>query len=204
MKNDIERLLEEKEAVIFDVDGTLIDSMGVWEEVDRIYLTRHGKPMSEDLQRKLAGLSILQAADYYRHEIQMKPGAAKWLSLIEEKELPMAVATSNTRKLAMTALHAQDIEHYFRVIMTGEDVVKGKPDPFVYQEAARRLGVNPKNCLVFEDIPEGIQAGLSAGMTVCAVQDDFSDYQIEEKKKLAHYYINSFEDIFNNKVEVLA
>ena len=229
MKNDIERLLEGKEAVIFDVDGTLIDSMGVWEEVDRIYLTRHGKPMSEDLQRKLAGLSILQAADYfrnvigiddppekmlaewnelafeqYRHEIQMKPGAAKWLSLIEEKELPMAVATSNTRKLAMTALHAQDIEHYFRVIMTGEDVVKGKPDPFVYQEAARRLGVNPKNCLVFEDIPEGIQAGLSAGMTVCALQDDFSDYQIEEKKKLAHYYINSFEDIFNNKVEVLA
>ena len=211
MKNDIERLLEGKEAVIFDVDGTLIDSMGVWEEVDRIYLTRHGKPMSEDLQRKLAGLSILQAADYfrnvigiddppekmlaewnelafeqYRHEIQMKPGAAKWLSLI-----------------AMTALHAQDIEHYFRVIMTGEDVVKGKPDPFVYQEAARRLGVNPKNCLVFEDIPEGIQSGLSEGMTVCAVQDDFSDYQIEEKKKLAHYYINSFEDIFNNKVEVL-
>ena len=51
MKNDIERLLEGKEAVIFDVDGTLIDSMGVWEEVDRIYLTRHGKPMSEDLQR---------------------------------------------------------------------------------------------------------------------------------------------------------
>ena len=64
--------------------------------------------------------------------------------------------------------------------------------------------MNPKNCLVFEDIPEGIQAGLSAGMTVCAVQDDFSDYQIEEKKRLAHYYINSFEDIFNNKVEVLA
>ena len=53
MKNDIERLLEGKEAVIFDVDGTLIDSMGVWEEVDRIYLTRHGKPMSEDLQRPL-------------------------------------------------------------------------------------------------------------------------------------------------------
>ena len=51
MKIDIERLLEGKEAVIFDVDGTLIDSMGVWEEVDRIYLTRHGKPMSEDLQR---------------------------------------------------------------------------------------------------------------------------------------------------------
>ncbi len=229
MKNDRERLLDGKEAVIFDVDGTLIDSMGVWEDVDRIYLAKHDKPMPEDLQRKLAGLSILQAADYfrnvigiddppekmladwnelafeqYRHEIQMKPGAAKWLALIEEKGLPMAVATSNTTKLAMTALHAHDIEHYFKVIMTGEDVIKGKPDPFVYQEAARRLGVDPAKCLVFEDIPEGIQAGLSADMTVCAVQDDFSDYQIEEKKKLAHYYINSFEDIFDNKVEVLA
>ena len=80
MKNDIERLLEGKEAVIFDVDGTLIDSMGVWEEVDRIYLTRHGKPMSEDLQRKLAGLSFLQAADYFRNVIGIDDPPEKMLA----------------------------------------------------------------------------------------------------------------------------
>lgn len=226
--NHIEMLLENKEAVIFDIDGTLIDSMGVWTEVDRIYLDRHHKEMPENLQRDLAGLSILQTADYfrevigiddppetmlaewnelafeqYRYQIQMKPGAARWLALIAEKGLPMAVCTSNTRALAMTALQTHDVEKYLKVILTGEDVVKGKPDPYIYLTAAERMGVNPANCLVFEDIPEGIQAGLSAGMKVCAVQDDFSDYQDAEKKKLADYYIQSFEDIFDNKVEVL-
>lgn len=227
--NHIEMLLEDKEAVIFDVDGTLIDSMGVWRDVDIIYLQRHHKEMPENLQRELAGLSIRQAADYfrevigiddppekmlaewnelafrqYRHEIQMKPGALRWLETLAARGIPMAVGTSNTRMLAMTALQTHGIDRYFKVILTGEDVVKGKPDPYIYQTAAKRLGVNPAKCLVFEDIPEGIQAGLAAGMQVCAVQDDFSDYQTEEKKRLADYYISSFEDIFNNKVEVLA
>ncbi len=227
--NHIEMLLEGKEAVIFDVDGTLIDSMGVWRDVDIIYLKRHHKEMPENLQRELAGLSIRQAADYfrevigiddppekmlaewnelafqqYRYEIKMKAGALSWLKAIEERGLPMAVGTSNTRMLAMTALQTHGIDTYFKVILTGEDVVKGKPDPYIYQTAAARLGVDPANCLVFEDIPEGIQAGLAAGMKVCAVQDDFSDYQTDKKKALADYYITSFEDIFNDKVEVLA
>lgn len=225
--NHIDRLLEGKEAVIFDVDGTLIDSMGVWENVDRIYLARHGKEMPENLQKTLSGISIRQAADYfrevigiddppekmladwndlafyeYRHEIQMKQGAARWLELIARRGLPMAVGTSNTRKLAMTALEAHGIDHYFKVILTGEDVAKGKPDPYIYQLAASKLGVNPEKCLVFEDILEGIQAGMAAGMEVCAVYDDFSEYQTAEKKALAHYYINTFDDIFENKVEI--
>ena len=227
--NHRDMLLEGKEAVIFDVDGTLIDSMGVWRDVDIIYLKRHHKEMPENLQRELAGLSIRQAADYfrevigiddppekmlaewnelafqqYRYEIKMKAGALQWLKTIEEREIPMAVGTSNTRMLAMTALQTHGIDRYFKVILTGEDVAIGKPDPYIYQTAAARLGVDPARCLVFEDIPEGIQAGLAAGMKVCAVQDDFSDYQTDKKKELADYYIESFEDIFHDKVEVLA
>lgn len=225
--NHIDRLLDGKDAVIFDVDGTLIDSMSVWENVDRIYLARHGQEMPENLQKTLSGISIRQAADYfrevlgindppekmladwnelafeeYRYKIQMKPGAYRWLELIASRGLPMAVGTSNTRKLAMTALEAHGISHYFKVILTGEDVARGKPDPYIYQLAAQKLGVDPKKCLVFEDILEGIQAGMAAGMEVCAVHDDFSAYQIAEKKALAHYYISSFEDIFDNKIEI--
>jgi 16S rRNA pseudouridine516 synthase len=226
--NHIEMLLDKIEAVIFDVDGTLIDSMGVWREVDEIYLARYNKEMPDNLQKDLSGLSIKQAADYfknvigidetqekmladwnelamhqYRHEIMLKESAAKWLATIAERGLPMAVGTSNTRMLAHAALEVHQIEHYFKVIMTGEDVVKGKPDPYIYQTAAARLGVKPENCLVFEDIPAGIMAGRSAGMKVCAVWDSFSEYQTDEKKALANYYIHSFEDIYTNKVEVL-
>lgn len=226
--NHIDMLLENKEAVIFDVDGTLIDSMGVWRDVDEIYLARYNKEMPENLQRELSGLSITQAAHYFRtvvgideepekmladwnelalrqyqYEIPMKESALKWLKTIADRGLPMAVCTSNTRMLAETVLKVHEIYSYFQVILTGEDVVKGKPDPFIYQTAAKRLGVNPANCLVFEDIPEGIQAGLSAEMSVCAVWDSFSEYQTEKKKQLANYYIRSFEDIYTNKVERL-
>ncbi len=226
--NHAEMLLDNIEAIIFDVDGTLMDSMGLWGDVDRIYLERHGKTVPKNLSRDLAGMSIIQAADYFRNvlgvnestekmladwnelalfeyetAVPMKTGGKRWLDYLSDKGILMAVGTSNTRLLATTALRVHGIENYFKVILTGEDVVKGKPDPYIYQLAAKGLGLEPSKCLVFEDVPAGIKAGLNAGMKVCAVQDDLSDYQLEEKKQLAHYYIESFEDIFHQRVECL-
>lgn len=227
--NHVDMLLDQKEAVLFDVDGTLIDSMGIWRDIDRIYLERYGFDMPDNLQKELAGLSIKQAADYFReviginetpekmisdwneladdfysNRILMKEDAMRWLKLIHERGIKMAVCTSNTRHLAHAALGRHDLFKYFDVVLTGEDVTIGKPDPFIYLKAARDLGAVPGRCIVFEDIREGIMAGKSAGMTVCGVHDLFSIDQETEKKELADFYINSFRDIFEDHVEYQA
>ena len=79
--------------------------------------------------------------------------------------------------------------------MTGDEIVNGKPDPEVYLEAARKLRVKPEKCLVFEDIPYGIMAGKNAGMTVCAVEDDYSIKDTDEKIRLADFYIKTYEEL---------
>ena len=220
-------LLEGIEAVIFDIDGTLVDSMGVWVEVDRIYLGRYGIEMPPDLQKILSGISIKETADYFREvfgindttekmlsdwnelayeqyhdHVKAKPYSLRWVEDLGRMGIKMAVGTSNTRRLACTAMEVQGFRPYFEFMITGEDVIKGKPDPFIYQECARRLGVDPKKCLVFEDVTAGIIAGRDAGMKTCAVRDDFSLFEDFDKRQLADYYIESFEDIYMNRVVI--
>ena len=88
--------------------------------------------------------------------------------------------------------------------MTGEDIENGKPEPDIYLECAKELGVIPENCLVFEDLLHGIQAAKSAGMKVCAVEDEFSVEDTYEKKKLADYYIRDFYELLENTYEELS
>ena len=78
-----------------------------------------------------------------------------------------------------------------------------KPAPDVYLAAAKDLNVSPENCLVFEDVPMGILAGKNAGMKVCAVEDSYSKEQMEQKKKLADYYIKDYDEVLNQTFEVL-
>ena len=94
------------------------------------------------------------------------------------------------------SLHFED---YIQEIVTSCEVKQGKPAPDVYLEAASRLGAQPERCLVFEDVPMGILAGKNAGMRVCAVEDEFSAAQREEKQKLADYYITDYRQVFAGK-----
>ena len=81
------------------------------------------------------------------------------------------------------------------MIRTGCEVGQGKPEPDIYLSVARELGVAPGQCLVFEDVPMGILAGKRAGMEVCAVEDDFSAAQREKKRRMADYYIETYEEL---------
>ncbi len=129
----------------------------------------------------------------YTHEIALKPGAKEFLHHLKAAGIKLGIATSNSRGLVDEVLKAQDIYELFDVIRTGCEVGKGKPAPDIYLSVAKELGVAPKDCLVFEDVAEGIQAGKHAGMTVCAVEDEYSAYQIEEKRRLADYLLASFD-----------
>lgn len=207
-------------AVLFDLDGTLVDSMLMWKEIDVEYLNRYHIPIPKTLQQDIEGMSMHQTAIYfkekfeipetleeiqktwnemayykYTHEVELKPYVREYLELLKTKNIPCGIATSNSRILTEAILKSHAIDGYFKVMVTGDEVKNGKPHPQVYLEAARKLGVRPEDCLVFEDIPFGIMAGKNAGMTVYAVEDAYSMKDREEKIKLADVYIKSYEEL---------
>lgn len=213
-------MLQNIQAVIFDLDGSLVDSMWMWKQIDIEYLGRYGLEVPKNLQRDIEGFSFSETAVYfkkrfdlpdsleeikadwnqmawdkYTHEVPLKPGVKCFLDWCIAHQIKLGIATSNSRELVENVVAALGISDYFSCIMTGCDVGKGKPAPDIYLAVSECLKVIPEHCLVFEDIVPGIQAGLSAGMKVCGVEDEYSADQKEEKQRLAHYYIKDYYDI---------
>ncbi len=213
-------MLEKIEAVLFDLDGSLVDSMWLWHDIDIAYLGKFGIFPPEDLQAKIEGMSFSETAQYfkerfhipdpvdkikeewnrmawdmYTHHVPLKKGAEEFLNYCLHTGIRLAIATSNSRELVENVMEVHGLLDYFDGIVTSCDVQKGKPAPDVYLEAARRCKVPPDRCLVFEDIIPGIMAGKAAGMKVCAVEDAYSLLQEEEKRKLSDYYIKDYFEI---------
>lgn len=213
-------MLHNKTAVIFDLDGTLVDSMWMWKAIDIEYLARFHLSMPVTLQKDIEGMSFSETAVYFKErfqiedslekikadwtamayekytkEVTLKTGVEDFLEYCKEKNMKLGIATSNSRKLADAAMDALQIRDYFDCIMSACEVERGKPSPDIYLAVARRLGVEPKECLVFEDIEMGILAGKNAGMEVCAVEDDFSLDQTDKKKETADHYIRNYYEI---------
>lgn len=221
-------MIEQKEAVIFDLDGTMTDSMWIWEEIDQDFFRQQGIPMPDNLHDEIEGMSFTETAQYfirkyqfpqtveevkelwnrialdkYVHETTLKPGLDAFLQLLKEKQIKIGIATSNSRLLLDAFLEARSLTGIIDAITTSCDVNKGKPEPDVYLKTAEKLGVSPEHCLVFEDIPMGILAGKRAGMTVCAVEDDYSAPLRAEKRRLADYYITDYRQVLDHTYEDL-
>ena len=213
-------MIDHIQAVIFDIDGTLVDSMGVWHEIDVEYFQVIGVPMPPTIQKDIEGMSFSETAVYfketfgipdsldeikntwnemafykYTHEVPLKPGVYDFLKRLKEKGIRTGIATSNSKELAEAVVQSLHISGYMDEIHTSCEVAKGKPAPDIYLLVAECLEVKPEECLVFEDIPEGILAGVRAGMKTCAVEDDFSISMTEEKKELADYYITHYDEV---------
>ena len=209
-----------KDAVIFDLDGTLVDSMWMWRQIDIEFLGERGIALPEDLQQKIEGMSFRETAVYmqerfqlketaeelmdiwnkmafekYKNEVPLKRGIQKFLEHLKACQIKMGIATSNSPLLVETVLKAQGIFEYFDSIHTANEVEKGKPAPDIYLLVAKDLGVEPEKCLIFEDIVQGIMAGKNAGMTTCAVYDDYSKNDDANKRATADYYIEDYEQI---------
>ena len=220
------KIKNEIKAVIFDLDGTLVDSMWMWKAIDIEYLGRFGYECPDDLQKAIEGMSFSETAVYfkerfsipdsleqikadwvqmsidkYRYEVPLKPGAREFLTELRENGIRTGIATSNGREMVDAVLESLQITDCFDVVTTACEVAAGKPAPDIYLKVAESLKVNPSDCLVFEDIPQGIRAGLAAGMKVCAVSDEYSRAQESEKRALAHYYIDSYEQVLDGNYE---
>lgn len=221
MKEYIEEILRDTEAVIFDFDGTLVDSMWIWKSVDVDYLAKFGFEYEEGLQQKIEGMSFYETAlffkenyhisdspedmvdewnsmayDKYLNQVPFKPGAKEFLDELIKRGIRVGIGTSNTPELVAAALGTLNAKGMINAIVTGHEVERGKPSPDIYLEAAKRLGVEPEKCLVFEDIVPGIMAAKNAGMRAFAVDDEYSKDVWEEKKKTADYYITDYRDFF--------
>lgn len=213
-------ILKDIKAVIFDLDGTLVDSMWMWKDIDIEYLEKYGHSLPKDLQEIIEGMSFTETAVYfkdrfglsftieeikkewnemalykYTHQVPLKEGAGEFLKFLTDSGIKLGIATSNSRELADAVIKKLDIKKYFHSIRTSCEAPKGKPAPDVYLMAASDLKVEPSDCLVFEDVPHGILAGKNAGMKVCAVYDEFTEGVTHEKKELADYYIENFYEL---------
>ena len=211
---------EKYKAVIFDLDGTLLDSMWIWRQIDVDYLGKFDIELPPNLQKEIEGMSFSETAvyikeklnipdsleqmksdwndmamDFYRNKVLMKKGAATFLKELKARGIKTGIATSNSRELLEAALDGTGMREYFDSTHVACEVAKGKPAPDIYLLVSSELDVPPENCLVFEDITQGIEAGHSAGMKVCGVQDDFADEHGHQVEKLADYYIHDYEEI---------
>ena len=216
-EQDKKNLIRGKKAVIFDLDGSLVDSMWLWADIDREYLGKFGIPLEDHkaLQRKIEGMSFHQTALYfkenyeipedidqmkeawnrmawekYEKEVPLKNGIPDFLEGCVRQGIRLGIATSNSRELVENILRVHRLKEMFSCIRTGSEVLNGKPAPDIY------LAVCAEDCLVFEDILPGLMAGRAAGMTVCAVEDEYSADSREEKKAFADGYIEDYYDFF--------
>lgn len=214
------------DAVIFDLDGTLVDSMWVWEKIDENFLNQHGIKVPHDMDKDLEGKSFTETAiyfkerfglplsvdeikscwnqmawDYYTKEVPLKTGVKEFLKWLQSKDVKMGIATSNSIELVSAVLKALDIDQYFSQIRTSCEVGKGKPFPDIYLKVAEDLNVMPEKCLIFEDIPNGVRAGKNAGMTAWGIEDRQLEDLKAEVKALADDYVKDYYEAKNKLID---
>ena len=206
-------------AVIFDFDGTLGDSMWVWEDIDERFCIKYGLTLPDTYYDDLTSLSFEQTARFFQEELGValsveeiadefnllahesykgrvacKPGAKRYLELLRERGVAIGIATSLSWYLLEAALESNGILEYFDD-MAFCDEARGKGEPDVYLLAAKRLGTSPADCLVFEDTVTGVMSAQRAGMTAGAVIDPHNQQDTGKIKEVADFHIESFEDL---------
>lgn len=215
-----ENWLKNIEGAVFDLDGTLLDSSWVWEKVDEKFLGDRGFQVPDDYVDEISPLGAERAAVYtierfglnedkddivrewiemakkeYATEVVCKPYAKEFLEEIHKLNIKMAVATSSDRELFMKTLEREGILKYFQKIVTVDEVEREKGYPDIYEEAARRIKVNPHKCLVFEDILAGVTGASLGEFNVVAVFDEKSKHNWEKIKSISKYSINDYKEL---------
>ena len=204
-------------AAIFDMDGTIIDSMWVWNKIDLQYLKKRNIEMPLDLKRCIEDKSFAEVAQYfkdrfgitdsikqiqaewndmafyeYSHNVSMKKGVKEYISKLKSLGIKIGLATSNCQLLIDAALKNNELISLFDEITIADEVTRSKNYPDIYLLAAKKLGVSPKECVVFEDILPAIRGAKAAGMRVVAVHDVDSECNKEEMTSLSDLYIYEY------------
>lgn len=203
---------------IFDFDGTLVDSMFIWDTIGDVYLRSVGKEPHEDLKAAFVPLTLEQAAQYfrdhydvqftvkeivdgingmvevlYRTKVTLKPNIENYLQYLKDKGARMCVATVTDRYLVEETLERLGIREYFSEIFTCAEVGSGKDKPIIYRKALEHLGTSKNETYVFEDSLFALNTAKADGFLTVGAYDLHEDGQIE-LQNLADYYIKSYSD----------
>ena len=212
------------DAVVFDLDGVLIESEEVWDAVRAAYVRERGGRYDAEVQRAMMGMSSTEWSRYlhdsagvadepqainddvvrrmlsvYREHLPLLPGAAEAVRRLAAR-FPLGLASSSNRALIDTVLEVSRLAPFFAATVSSEEVARGKPAPDVYLEAARRLGVDPTRCAAVEDSHGGIRSAKAAGMRVIAIPNR-SYPPDEESLALADVTIGSLDELTPELVE---
>lgn len=205
--------------VVFDVDGVLLNSMPVWENLGELYLERLGVKAEKDLGETLFAMTLEEGAqylierygldktpeeiikglnrevkDFYVSKVPLKEGVRQYLYEFRERNIPMVIATTGDRENAQAALKRLKVYSYFQGIFTCSEIGSGKNQPDIYYAAALQLDTDPKETLVFEDALHAIQTAKRAGFKTVGVYDRANDRNLAQIWNTADIYLPEFKD----------
>ena len=193
-------MIQNIKAVIFDLDGSLVDSMWIWREIDIEFMNRYGYATTREeldaFQAEIDGMSFRETAEWvsshyniprtveemmddwndmawdkYAKEVPLKEGVREFLDKCQQNNIKLGIASSNSRELVENVLTVHGIMDYFECIRTGSDGLPGKPAPDIYLMACEKLGADPKSAYAVEDSYNGIRSAHAAGMHAIMVPD---------------------------------
>ena len=204
---------------IFDVDGTLLDSMFIWDTIGEAYLRSIGYQPKENLNETFKNMSLHQAARYYRteygvtlsideimngvnamleryyrFEVSLKPGVAELLAQLQASGVKLCIATATDRYLVEAALERCGVLSCFGAIFTCNEVGHGKDEPDIFEEALRFLGTEKAETVVFDDALYAVRTAKEAGFPVAVIYDSHEKNQ-EGLRVLADFYIEDFSQV---------
>jgi len=207
-------------AVIFDLDGTLIDSMHAWDHICRDWLIAKNIIPEDTLEQKIVSMTLSESAEYvsqwyaiplspslikkewedmvlyqYKHTIALKDGAMELVKFFAEKGMKLGIATSCFPAACESILVRYDLRNYFSSILYSDTVKRNKTFPDLYFACAEVLGVESKDCVVFEDFYPALSGIKSAGMDAVAVYDKSGALDWERFSKEADYAVLSLREM---------
>lgn len=211
----------EIKGIIFDLDGTLIDSCSIWGEVDIRFFSKRNIEMPKDYSEAIGHIGLDKAAEYtikrfnlnekkediikewkmgvlelYANEVVLKPHVKEFLDVLKQNNIPFCAATANDEDCYKKCLERNGIYHYFDFILEVNQFKDGKDKPTIFLEAAKKLNVDIKHCMVCEDLLMALNTAKKAGFITCAIYEK-TNKEEKEKEQLATFYIKDFIEIVN-------
>jgi len=210
------------DVAIFDMDGTLLDTMPYWRYTGLEYILKHGYPLRLDYVARMyreatKKLLPLYAAEegidldmkevvpeleafmnhHYINHARMKPHAKEFLEYLQKKGIRMCVATGTPREYAKNGFDRNGVTEYFEFITDHYETEYTKNTPVYFINLAKRLGVKPERCMMFEDALYAMKSAKAAGMQVCAIEDGSQHADRNEIMALADVYICDFDELMH-------